>query len=263
MSLVKTLAKVAIGMAVAKGMKSVVGGGGSRSTTNAGSGGGIGDLLGGVLGGQTGGQQTSRAPGGLENIMDNVLGGGNRSNNTGGIGGVVGGSNGSSNAGAGGLGGILDMLGGSAAGGAAAGGLGGLLNKAIQGGGLGDLGQTPAQKEEDAAGLMIRAMLQAAKSDGQVDADEQGKLMKSLGDMDASEQSFIQGELRKPVDVQGLASDVPAGMESQVYMMSLMGIDLDSQVEAQYLHDLGSAMNLSKTDLNQIHDVLNVQPLYS
>lgn len=271
MSLVGTLAKVAIGMAVAKGMKSVVGGGSRRS---ADTGGGLGDLLGGMLGGaQTGGQTrqtTGSAPGGLGNVMDSVLGGGSRGGATtsqsGGIGDVLGGMlGGASGAGgsAGGLGGVLDMLGGGAAAGGAAGGLGGLLNKALTGGGATPAGQSVNQAEEDAAGLMVRAMLQAAKSDGQIDADEQGKLMKSLGEMDAQEREFIQGELRKPVDIAGLAADVPNGMQSQVYMMSLMGIDLDSQAEAQYLHNFATAMNMSKSDVNKIHDVLDVQPLYT
>jgi uncharacterized membrane protein YebE (DUF533 family) len=151
------------------------------------------------------------------------------------------------------------MLGGGAAAGGAAGGLGGLLNGAL----TGQQPQSGNQAEEDAAGLMIRAMLQAAKSDGQIDGEEQGKLMQSLGEMDAQERAFVQGELKKPVDVAGLAADVPNGMQSQVYMMSLMGIDLDSQAEAQYLHDLAGAMGLSKTDVNKVHDVLDVQPLYS
>jgi len=77
MSLVNTLAKVAIGVAVAKGMKSLTSGGSAR----AGSG-GIGDLLGGVLGGSTG--STSQS-GGLEDLLGSVLKGGSTQRRGGGI----------------------------------------------------------------------------------------------------------------------------------------------------------------------------------
>ena len=52
-------------------------------------------------------------------------------------------------------------------------------------------------------------------------------------------------------------------MEAQVYMMSLMGIDLDSQKEAQYLHDLATALRLDQAAVNKVHDMLGVQSLYT
>jgi len=56
-----------------------------------------------------------------------------------------------------------------------------------------------------------------------------------VGDVSAAERDFVRGQLDKPVDVRGLAGAVPQGLEAQVYMMSVLGIDLDSKAEAQYL----------------------------
>ncbi|PIB22899.1 hypothetical protein BFP76_10260 [Amylibacter kogurei] len=266
MSLVGTLAKLAVGYAVARGVKSVIGGGGAAK-----SGGGS------VFGGSASGQST-----GLEGMMDSITGGSTGTTgastgggigdllgqlgggkSAGGIGDLLGqlGGGASGSGGAGGLGGLLGQLGA----GSAAGGLGGMLNDALSGsaGGLGQVQQKPSQKEEEAAGLMIRAMLQAAKADGSVDEAEKQQLLQHLGDLDQDEINFVNAEMNRGIDISGLAADVPNGMEQQVYMMSLMGINLDNQNEAQYLNDLANAMNIGKQQVNQIHQMLGVQPLYA
>ena len=265
MSLVGTLAKVAIGVAVAKGMKSMTGGG-SKS-----SGGGIGDLLGGMMGGgstqsQSGGglggmlgdalKGGSSSGGGIGDLLGGALGGGSTQSSSGGIGDLMGGLlGGGANSGTG-MGDILGQLGGAGA----AGGLGGLLTDALCNGG--QVTQTATQEDEDAAGLMIRAMMQAAKADGNIDQEERDKLLSNVGDLSPEETAFINAEMARDIDVAGLARDVPKGMEDQVYMMSVMGINLDTQNEASYLNDLAQNLNLGQSQVNQIHEMLGVQPLY-
>jgi len=250
MSLVGTLAKVAIGVAVAKGMKSMTGGGAKTS------GGGIGDLIGGMMGGGA-----QKSGGGIGDLLGGALGGGSSQSAGGGLGlddlmgGLLKGGAGSASTG-GGMGDLLGKLGQSGG----AGGLGGLLNDALGNGG--QVTQQTSQADEDAAGLMIRAMLQAAKADGNVDQEERDKLLSNVGELSQEEANFINAELERDIDVAGLARDVPNGMEDQVYMMSVMGINLDTQNEASYLHDLAQTMNLGKAQVNQIHEMLGVQPLY-
>jgi uncharacterized membrane protein YebE (DUF533 family) len=268
MSLVGTLAKVALGVAVAKGMKSVTGGGSKSS-------GGIGDLLGGMLGG---GATQSQSGGGLGDLLGGVLGGGSSSSKGGGLGDLLGGAlGGGQTQSAGGAGGLGDLMGGLLGGGAnsgsgmgdilgklggagAAGGLGGLLTGALGNGG--QVTEQPTQQDEDAAGLMIRAMMQAAKADGNIDEEERDKLLSNVGDLSQEETAFINAEMARDIDIAGLARDVPKGMEDQVYMMSVMGINLDTQNEASYLNDLAQNMGLGQSQVNQIHEMLGVQPLY-
>ena len=69
--------------------------------------------------------------------------------------------------------------------------------------------------------------------------------------------------MAKKVDVAALVRHTPKGLESQVYTMSVMAIDLDSQAEAQYLHDLATAFQIDKDGVNHIHAKLGVAPLYS
>lgn len=73
MSLMGTLAKVAMGIAVAKGVGKMMGGG-----RKGGSGGGLGDLLGGLTGGASKG-----GSGGLGGILDSLGGGSKISNSEG------------------------------------------------------------------------------------------------------------------------------------------------------------------------------------
>jgi uncharacterized membrane protein YebE (DUF533 family) len=280
MSLMKTLAKVAVGVAVAKGAKSMMGGGSSRT-----AGGGLGGLLGGLAGAasaggsrQFGGANSPGGGGGLEDMLGGLLGG---------VGAGGGGL-------PGGLGGLLEQLGG--AGGGAGGGLGGLLGglagAAGAGGLLGGAGNSvkkrpasnnsdfgavlnsqfdstpepaiePSQDQEAAAGLMLAAMIQAAKSDGQFDQAEKDKLLKQLGDVDQEEAAFVQAQLQAPVDVDALVRDTPKGLESQIYAMSLLGIDLDTQQEAQYLHKLAQGYGMQPAQVNSIHEQMGMPSLYS
>lgn len=111
---------------------------------------------------------------------------------------------------------------------------------------------------------MLRAMIQAAKSDGKLDDAEQEKLMGQLGgDMDAEEAAFVRAEMQRDVDASALARDVPNGLGPQVYAMSVLAIDLDSQAEAKYLHNLAQALGMDAASVNDIHAQLGVPSLYA
>ena len=131
----------------------------------------------------------------------------------------------------------------------------------LQRGGEPEIAPTPEQNA--VAGLMLRAMIQAAKADGKIDDSEKQRLLGQVGDLDESEKQFIREQMAAPVDVQGLAREVPKGLEQQVYLMSLMSIDFDNQNEARYLNDLAQAMGISREQVNAIHQQVGVQSLYA
>ncbi|MEP6064720.1 MAG: DUF533 domain-containing protein [Paracoccaceae bacterium] len=284
MSLMKTLAKVAIGVAVAKGASSLM----NKQSSAGGT--GLGGLLGGLAGaaggssgagspfGGTHSPSTAGAAGGgsLQDMLGGLLGGG-AGGSAGGLGGMLEQLGGG---GAGGGGGLQDMLGGlagAAGGGGLLGGLAGAMQKrpASNSASFGEVlnssfDQTPqatiepSADQEAAAALMLRAMIQAAKSDGQLDDAEQEKLVGQLGgDVDQEEAAFVRSEMQKPVDVQSVINDTPAGMGAQVYAMSLLAINLDSQNEAKYLHSLAQGYGLDPAQVNDIHSQLGVPSLYT
>ena len=111
---------------------------------------------------------------------------------------------------------------------------------------------------------MLRAMIQAAKSDGKVDDEEREKLIGQLGDdVDSQESAFVQAEMKAPVDVDGLVGQVPRRMEPQVYAMSVIATNLVSQAETKYLHQLAQVLGLSVETVNDVHAQLGVPSLYA
>lgn len=202
----------------------------------------------------------------------------------GGLGSLLGGA---TQGGAGGLGELLGQLQGQKGAGAQSGGAGGLLGALLGGGasqggasgndgGIGALlggalgqqspgAQAPAATaaQTDQAALLIRAMVNAAKVDGVVDEQEQNNIVGKLGDIGPEETAFIRKEMQSPLDVDSFIRSVPKGMEQQVYVLSLMTVNLDSKVEADYLDSLAKGFNISEQASNQIHSQLNVPQLYS
>ena len=300
MSFLGTLARVAVGVAIAKGVGNMMqasrqggtaaprpgtgttySGTQSRNTAPAGSGapGGLQDIMRDVLSGTPAGQTASAGrapapqpgslPGGLGGLLEQLAGGtaggtatrAGTSPGAGGLDGLLG-----SLASGGALGGLVGAAGGAAAApGRAApepnAGFGDLLNQSLRNYGEPDV--PPVPQQEAAAALLLRAMIQAAKSDGKVDAAERAKLLDGLKDATQAEVDFVKAELAAPVDIEGLARQVPKGLEAQVYTMSVMAITLDNKAEAQYLNELATALHLAPAQVNGIHTQLGVPTLYS
>lgn len=261
MDLVKTLAKVAMGVILARGAGKMMnrgGGGEVGADRQGGGGGGLGGLLDGLTGGgaQRQGGGSSGGLGGLGGLLGGLLGGGG-GRSGGGLGDLLGGVLSGGGSQAGGLGGLLDSLGGGQAR-AGGGGLGGMLNQALAGEGVPDA----SADQQAEAEVLLRAMINAAKCDGTIDATEQKKILEQLGDVTQEEISFVRTEMAQPLDLEGFIRSVPQGLEQQVYLMSLLGIDLDSQAEAQYLDRLAKGMGLSPEATNQIHAKAGVPSLY-
>jgi uncharacterized membrane protein YebE (DUF533 family) len=163
----------------------------------------------------------------------------------------------------GGLGGLLDGLAGSQLQQGGGGGLGGLLNQAMGGQVGGQKMPDPTAEQNTQAEILLRSMINAAKSDGEVDREEQKKILEHLGEVSQDEIDFVQNEMAQSLDVDAFIRSVPRGLEQQVYVMSLLGINLDSQAEAQYLDRLGKGMGISSDVANQIHDKVGLPKLYA
>lgn len=200
-------------------------------------------LLGGMLGG--GSQQQSSSP--LAGILSGMLGGGQRSSGGGLMSGLIGSMLGGGNSGSGSSG-IAGIVGG------------------MLGGGQ-ETEQAPEPESElshhDQAVLMIRAMVNAAKSDGRIDESEQENIISKLGEeVSEGEIEFLRKEFAAPLDASAYAKTVPSGMEQQIYAISLTSIELDTQNEANYLGELAQGLNLEPDVCNQIHDHLGAPKIF-
>ena len=245
MSLMNTVTKMAIGFAMAKGMDAMQ------------KNGGIGNVLQGLTAGRgDSGAQQAGGMGGLGDMLGQLTGGGaGASSGDGGLGGMLSQLGGGGKA-AGGLGGLGALLGGlaGARGGTAGSGLEAMLNQD---------NPTDEPDEDDVAKLMLRAMTQAARADGDLDAGEKAKLSEALSESDPGTMEILQDILSAPVSAEKLASDTPQGLETQVYTMSVNSITPDNQAEAQYLHELANGLGIQPQTANAIHDSLGAPRLYS
>ena len=156
-----------------------------------------------------------------------------------------------------------------AAGDTAAAGLGGLMSALAGGAAAGASGSasmmdaltgTTAATDamEENAKLMIRAMIQAAKADGEIDDEERVRIMEHLGDLDPEERAFVEAEMKAPVDPMALANDASEQMKAQVYAASVMTMRVDTISEATYLQELGDALGLAPETRERIHKSMGI-----
>lgn len=157
---------------------------------------------------------------------------------------------------------MYDRFGGATE--AAEAGLGGLIASmtgAATAGGkiMGDMmeavsGASPASALHEAnAKLMIRAMIMAAKADGEIDAEERAKIMDHLTDASDEEIAFVEEALDAPLDISALTQETGEAMREQIYSTSLMAITVDTPAEQAYLAQLGTALGLSAEARSKLH----------
>jgi uncharacterized membrane protein YebE (DUF533 family) len=129
------------------------------------------------------------------------------------------------------------------------------------------LGLRPAQDAAEAerldqtATLILAAMINAAKADGQVDQEELqrivGKLRKAGAEAEALD--FVMSELRKPMDLEGLIRDVPDQQVAvQLYAASLLAIEVDTEAERRYLRRLAHGLGLDASVVRRVHQCLGM-----
>ncbi len=186
----------------------------------------------------------------------------------------VGGMSGAQLGGLGALAGALLGGGGNALKGAAGGGamamLGTLALSALQntrsGGsgmpGAGFAAGAPSQQaiasvaSEESERLVLRAMIAAAKADGQVDPTEMDRILGQMkpDEVSESERRFVLDELQKPLDVAEIARAVNTPAQAaEVYAASLLAIDIDTEHEREYLRNLAAALRLDPGVVTFLH----------
>jgi uncharacterized membrane protein YebE (DUF533 family) len=116
--------------------------------------------------------------------------------------------------------------------------------------------------ENDSAGanalslLLARAMISAAKADGQIDTQESQAILNQINGLDlpAEDKAFLFEEYGRPLDIHGLTAAVDtAEHAAEVYAASLLMLDPPSPPEQIYLDTLAREMQLEAGLVAQIH----------
>lgn len=200
----------------------------SPARTGARQNGGVGGGLGQVLEqlGKSVGNNRTLATGGLGSLAGAIFGGGSKS-----MRGAVGG-------------GLLALL-------------GTMAMQALQNAGKkpqAPIGLVEPQNEaeiqevENQARIIVEAMINAAKADGQISGDEVQRIAGHLQESGADTETlqYVLAEMQKPMQTGALVAAVGDRQElaAEVYAASLLAIEVDTQEERQYLDELGAALNL-------------------
>jgi len=104
--------------------------------------------------------------------------------------------------------------------------------------------------------LVLRAMISAAKADGQIDRQEMQAIAGHIGGdgVTDAERQFVLDELARPLDLHGLAAEVKSpAVAAEVYLASVLAIDIDTEQERQYLRDLARAVGLDAGTVQRLH----------
>ena len=111
--------------------------------------------------------------------------------------------------------------------------------------------------------VLVRAMVCAAKADGEISEEEQQAILDQLNNPSREAIDFLRQEFSRPLDVREFAWSVPLGMEQQVYMLSLSAITLDVQEEADYLRELAHGLRMGPDVCNKIHQQLGAPAIFT
>lgn len=105
----------------------------------------------------------------------------------------------------------------------------------------------PAQATDTLARGVLVAMIQGAKADGHIDADEHARIFQQVEALalDSEAKAFVMDELAAPQDV-GRVAAYASGAEvaTELYAAALLAMDPDTATERQFLTRLRTALNL-------------------
>jgi uncharacterized membrane protein YebE (DUF533 family) len=116
---------------------------------------------------------------------------------------------------------------------------------------------------EGQAGLVIKAMINAAKADGQIDRDEIQRIIGKLGDagIDQKAVDFVTSEMNKPMDTEELVAAAKGNPQlgAQLYAASLLSIEVDTPGERAYLENFANSLGLVPKAVTNLENTMGVK----
>lgn len=106
---------------------------------------------------------------------------------------------------------------------------------------------------------LISAMIAAAKADGHIDATEQQAIFNKIGelDFDNDTKAFLFDQLNNPASIDNLVAAATTQEQAmEIYVASLMAIDVDTAAEKAYLAMLAARLKLEDDLVAQIHSTI-------
>ena len=117
------------------------------------------------------------------------------------------------------------------------------------------------QAATDALGLLlVRAMIAVARADGRLDAQESQAIfqrIESLG-LDSESQNLLVQEMGHPVDMDAIINSASCPeVAAEIYIASLLAVDVDTAAEKSYLAMLASRLQLPPQLVTELENQVN------
>ena len=123
--------------------------------------------------------------------------------------------------------------------------------------------QAPSPETDMKKGvLLIRAMIAAANADGRIDAAERQQILRKLKsvDLSAEESAFIGEELLNPASPEDIVEQAgDRQLAVQVYAVSLLAIEVDTETEQRCLRNLAKQLELDTQTIRAIEKKLGLE----
>ncbi len=108
--------------------------------------------------------------------------------------------------------------------------------------------------------LLVRAMVAAANADWSIDAEERQRIMGEIGQsgLGAEERKFLEAEISQPISMDALVAQVTrADLAEQVYLASMLAVQVDSEAEKGYLKQLAGRLGLAPETISKLEAQLD------
>ena len=122
--------------------------------------------------------------------------------------------------------------------------------------------QNDVKGQENLALNLVRAMIAAARSDGRLDAQESQAIfqrIEALG-LAPEEQALLVAEMGRPVDMDAIVNSATCPeTAAEIYLASLLAVDVDTAAEKSYLAMLAARLNLPPELVAELHRQVEAQ----
>lgn len=109
---------------------------------------------------------------------------------------------------------------------------------------------------------LVRAMMAAARADGRLDAKESQAIFQRIESLDLAPdvKAMLVEEMGRPVDIDAIVQSATSPeMASEIYIASLLAIDVDTVEEQSYLGMLAARMRLPQELVMELHRQVDAQ----
>ena len=122
--------------------------------------------------------------------------------------------------------------------------------------------QVEKQQLENQAQLMLRAMINAAKADGQIDQGEVQRIIGKLEEAgtDKPALNFVMAEMAKPMETEAIVAAAQGNPQlgAELYAASLLAIKVDTPAEQSYMQNLSAGLGLPTQAVSNLEKTMGL-----